>query len=52
MIANLKAKLFNKERFKEKIRMKKLMNAVEEKEVDKSVEVKDGARPAYLLDRE
>ena len=32
--------------------MKKLMNAVEEKEVDKAVEVKDGARPAYLLDRE
>lgn len=39
MLRGLKAKLFNKERFKEKIRMKKLMNSVEEKEVEKTVDV-------------
>lgn len=32
--------------------MKKLMNAVEEKEVEKPVEISEGARPTYLLDRQ
>lgn len=32
--------------------MKKLINAQEEKEVEQTLEVKEGARPAYLLDRE
>jgi ribosome biogenesis protein NSA2 len=32
--------------------MKKLMNAVDEKAVEKPVEVQEGARPTYLLDRE
>ncbi|KAM3131131.1 Ribosome biogenesis protein [Paramecium bursaria] len=52
-LTGLKAKLFNKERFKEKVRMRKLMNAHEEKNVDVNVEdVKEGAVPTYLLDRE
>lgn len=49
----IKAKIYNKERFKEKIRMKKLINAHEEKDTKvKADEVKEGAVPAYLLDRE
>ena len=42
------AKLFNKERFKEKVRMNKLIKAHEEKEVEvKADEVKDGTVPIY-----
>ncbi|KAL4493419.1 hypothetical protein ABPG72_007427 [Tetrahymena utriculariae] len=52
-LKGLKAKLFNKERFKEKIRMKKLIKAHEEKDVEvKTDQVKEGAVPTYLLDRE
>jgi ribosome biogenesis protein NSA2 len=49
----LKGKLFAKQRYKEKIKMKKNIKAHEEKEAtatnDKKLE--DGAIPAYLLDR-
>ncbi|KRW98367.1 hypothetical protein PPERSA_03539 [Pseudocohnilembus persalinus] len=52
-LTGIKAKIFNKERFKEKIRMKKLIQAHEEKDTKvKADEVKEGALPAYLLDRE
>ena len=52
-LKGIKAKIYNKERFKEKIRMKKLIKAHEEKDVKvKAEEVKEGAIPAYLLDRE
>lgn len=52
-LKGLKAKLFNKQRFKEKIQMKKLIKTHENKNVDiKSDEVKEGAVPAYLMDRE
>lgn len=49
----LKAKLFNKKRHAEKIQMKKTMKLHEQKSVEKKVEqVKEGAVPTYLLDRE
>lgn len=52
-LRGIKAKIFNKERFKEKIRMKKLLKAHEEKDTKvKADEVKEGALPPYLLDRE
>ncbi|CAD8105778.1 unnamed protein product [Paramecium primaurelia] len=52
-LKGLKAKMFNKERFKEKALMKKQMLAHEEKDIEVNVEdVKDGAVPTYLLDRE
>lgn len=52
-LRGLKAKLFNKERFAEKVRMKKQLKAHEEKDVDVKVdEVKEGAVPTYLMDRE
>ena len=52
-LTGIKAKLFNKQRFKEKIQMKKLINAHQEKMVDVKVDKpKEGALPAYLLDRE
>ena len=49
----LKGKLFAKERFKEKIRMRKTIKAHEEKDATAKDEKKreDGAVPAYLLDR-
>ena len=54
-LKGLKAKIFNKERYKEKVRMHKLIKAHEEKdaEVKKPAENKEGsALPTYLLDRE
>ena len=49
----LKAKIYHKERYKEKIRMQKLIKAHEEKKIDvKAADVKEGALPTYLLDRE
>lgn len=52
-LKGIKAKIYNKERFKEKIRMKKLIQAHEEKDTKvKAEEVKEGAVPTYLLDRE
>ncbi|XP_015789156.1 ribosome biogenesis protein NSA2 homolog [Tetranychus urticae] len=53
-LRKLKAKMFNRERFKEKIQMKKTMRMHEMKKSKKKAEeeVKEGAVPAYLLDRE
>lgn len=52
-LRGLKAKLYNKERFKEKIQMQKAIKANEEKSIDVKVDKPDeGAVPAYLLDRE
>ena len=48
----IKAKIFNRERFKEKIQMKKTIKAHEEKNAKSKVEdIQDGAVPAYLMDR-
>jgi len=49
----LKGKLFAKERYKEKIKMRKTIKAHEEKDATAKDEKKkeDGAVPAYLLDR-
>lgn len=49
----MKGKLFAKERYKEKVAMKKNIKAHEEKEatVDSTKKIEDGAIPAYLLDR-
>lgn len=49
----LKGKLFAKERYKEKIKMRKTIKAHEEKEATAKDEKQktDGAVPAYLLDR-
>lgn len=52
-LRGIKAKLFNKQKFKEKVQMKKLIKAHEEKDANvKTENVKEGAIPAYLLDRE
>ena len=53
-LRGLKAKMYNKERFKEKIQMKKTIKQHEEKKSKKKStdEVPEGAVPAYLLDRE
>ena len=51
-LRGLKAKMYNKERFNEKVQLKKKIKAFEEKQTDVSVERPDeGALPAYLLDR-
>ena len=49
----IRGKMFAKERFKEKIKMRKTIKAHEEKEatVKDTKEKTDGAVPAYLLDR-
>jgi len=49
----MKGKLFSKERYKEKVQMKKNIKAHEEKDakVDSTKKVEEGAIPAYLLDR-
>jgi ribosome biogenesis protein NSA2 len=45
--------LFNKERFKQKIQMKKTIKEHEEKNAKSRVEdIEEGAVPAYLMDRE
>ncbi|XP_073980854.1 NSA2 ribosome biogenesis factor-like IP259 [Rhodnius prolixus] len=52
-LRGLKAKMFNKERRNEKIQMKKKIKAHEEKQIKKTHEnVKEGALPVYLLDRD
>eukprot|EP00828_Plagiopyla_frontata_P041223 TRINITY_DN5801_c0_g1_i1.p1 TRINITY_DN5801_c0_g1~~TRINITY_DN5801_c0_g1_i1.p1 ORF type:complete len:260 (-),score=46.49 TRINITY_DN5801_c0_g1_i1:68-847(-) len=52
-LKGIKAKIFSKERYKEKVQMKKLIRANEQKKVEvKSDEIKEGALPTYLLDRE
>jgi len=54
-LRGIKAKLYNKERFKEKVQIKKTIKAHEEKQTrgkPKEEKLKDGAVPAYLLDRE
>ena len=52
-LRGIKAKLYNKKRYKEKIAMKKTMKAHEEKSatVDAGI-TQEGALPAYLLERE
>jgi ribosome biogenesis protein NSA2 len=51
-LTGIKAKIFNKTRFKEKVAMKKAIKAHEQKNVEIKVDKKEGAMPAYLLDRE
>lgn len=52
-LRGIKAKLYNKQRFAEKVQMKKTIKAHEEKQTKQREErVEDGAVPAYLLDRE
>lgn len=53
-LIGLKGKLYAKERFKEKIAMKKTIQQHSERDNKHKVEDKgpDGAKPAYLLDRE
>ena len=52
-LRGIKAKLYNKQRFNEKVQMKKTIRAHELKETrQKEERVEDGALPAYLLDRE
>jgi len=53
-LRGLKAKIFNKERHKEKIQMKKTLKMHEEKKTKQKSDdnVPEGAVPAYLLDRE
>lgn len=52
-LRGLKAKIYNKERRNEKIQMKKKIQAHEMKQVKQKHEnVKEGALPVYLLDRD
>jgi len=53
-LRGIKAKLYNRQRFTEKVQMKKTIKAHEEKKTKKKVDkpVTDGAVPHYLLDRE
>lgn len=52
-LRGIKAKLYNKQRFTEKVQMKKTIKAHEQKQTKQKEErVEDGAVPAYLLDRE
>jgi len=53
-LRGIKAKIHNKERFKEKVQMKKTIKAHQEKKTKQSAEAPEdaGAVPAYLLDRE
>lgn len=48
----LKAKIFNKQRYKEKAEMKKTIKSHEEKSGEVKAKMSDNAQPAYLLDRE
>jgi ribosome biogenesis protein NSA2 len=49
----MKGKLYAKERYKEKVQMRKNIKAHEEEEatVENSKKIEEGAIPAYLLDR-
>merc|ERR1719251_130511 len=53
-LRGIKAKIHNKERFEEKVQMKKTIKAHQEKKTKQSAEAPEdaGAVPAYLLDRE
>ena len=52
-LKGIKAKLFNKERFKQKIQMKKTIKQHQEKNAkSKADDIEEGAVPAYLMDRE
>merc|ERR1712181_59586 len=53
-LRGIKAKITNKERFKEKVQMKKTIKAHQEKKTKQSAEAPadKGAVPAYLMDRE
>jgi ribosome biogenesis protein NSA2 len=52
-LKGLKAKLHNKQKFKEKIQMQKMIKANEEKAIEIKLDQPDeGAVPAYLMDRE
>lgn len=54
-LRGIKAKLYNRQRFTEKVQMKKTLKAHEQKESKKReqpVEAEGGAVPHYLLDRE
>jgi len=52
-LRGIKAKMYNKQQFKEKIQMKKMIKANEEKMIDVKVDrPEEGAVPTYLLDRE
>lgn len=52
-LRGIRAKLYNKQRFNEKVQMKKTIKAHEQKEVRQREErIDDEALPAYLLDRE
>lgn len=52
-LRGIRAKLYNKQRFNEKVQMKKTIKAHEEKEVrQRDARTDDEALPAYLLDRE
>lgn len=53
-LRGLKAKIYNKQRFSEKVQMKKTMKAFDKKKTEGTQEradVGEGAVPAYLLDR-
>merc|ERR1712241_1146688 len=52
-LRGIKAKITNKERFKEKVQMKKTIKAHQEKKTKQSAEAPadKGAVPAYLMDR-
>jgi len=51
-LRGLKAKIYNKERFNEKVQLKKKLRALEQKKTTATVDKEDaGALPAYLLDR-
>ena len=53
-LRGIKAKLYNKQRYNEKVQMKKTIKAHEEKKTKQKTNenVQEGAVPAYLLDRE
>ena len=51
-LRGIKAKIFNKQRYKEKVEMKKTIKAHEEKQGEVKAQKTQGALPTYLLDRE
>lgn len=53
-LRGIKAKLYNKKRYAEKVQMKKTLKIHEEKQTKQKSDdkVQEGAVPAYLLDRE
>ncbi|MCQ2821198.1 MAG: NSA2 family ribosome biogenesis protein [archaeon] len=51
-LRGIKAKIYNKQRYKEKAEMKKSIKAHEEREGEVKAKPTEGALPTYLLDRE